>query len=260
VILDSADAPPLRVLEMVARDKACEHPDKACHGESCPLAQGFYDRLPAARQAASRLNLLNQAALREVARQHTVCPYYLSQEMARWADVVVADYNYYFDFSALLFGLAQPTTGLSRCWWTKRTIWWSAGVRCTAPASINRAQRRTKNRARSAEKALQRVNREWNALHSLQQAPYQAYDKPPEKLLQALSSCSAASVITSMITRRAGQCVAKFLFRDAAVLPGGRAVRRAFLFDISKRDLDRKRPLSQLCLRNVVPAVSSARA
>ena len=27
--------------------------------------------------------------------------------MARWADVVVADYNYYFDFSAMLFGLAQ---------------------------------------------------------------------------------------------------------------------------------------------------------
>ncbi|MBL8301942.1 MAG: ATP-dependent DNA helicase, partial [Ideonella sp.] len=36
---------PLRVLEMVARDKACEHPDKACHGESCPLARGFFDRL-----------------------------------------------------------------------------------------------------------------------------------------------------------------------------------------------------------------------
>ncbi|MFX6201729.1 hypothetical protein ABTF50_20230, partial [Acinetobacter baumannii] len=39
---------PVRVLELVARDKACEHPDKACHGESCPLAQGFYERLPAA--------------------------------------------------------------------------------------------------------------------------------------------------------------------------------------------------------------------
>jgi hypothetical protein len=37
---------PLRVLELVAREKACEHPDKACHGESCPLARGFYDRLP----------------------------------------------------------------------------------------------------------------------------------------------------------------------------------------------------------------------
>jgi len=38
---------PLRVLEHVARDKACEHPDKSCHGQSCPLAKGFYDRLPA---------------------------------------------------------------------------------------------------------------------------------------------------------------------------------------------------------------------
>ena len=34
-------APGLRVLELQARDKLCEHPDKACHGESCPLARGF---------------------------------------------------------------------------------------------------------------------------------------------------------------------------------------------------------------------------
>ena len=47
-----ATATPLRVLELVARDKACEHPDKACHGASCPLASGFYDRLPQARAAA----------------------------------------------------------------------------------------------------------------------------------------------------------------------------------------------------------------
>jgi hypothetical protein len=97
----------LRVLELVARDKACEHLDKACHGESCPLAKGFYDRLPAARIAAAQVRLLNQRNLRDVALAHAVCPYYLSQEMARWADLVVADYNYYFDFGAMLFGLAQ---------------------------------------------------------------------------------------------------------------------------------------------------------
>ena len=45
-------AAPLRVLELVARDKSCEHPDKACHGDSCPLAKGFYDRLAAARATA----------------------------------------------------------------------------------------------------------------------------------------------------------------------------------------------------------------
>jgi DNA excision repair protein ERCC-2 len=51
--LCSATATPLRVLELTARDKACEHPDKACHGDACPLARGFYDRLPAARAAAA---------------------------------------------------------------------------------------------------------------------------------------------------------------------------------------------------------------
>ncbi|HBY50667.1 MAG TPA: ATP-dependent DNA helicase, partial [Alcanivorax sp.] len=51
--LETLDPAPLRTLELVARDKSCEHPDKACHGESCPLAQGFYDRLPAARAAAA---------------------------------------------------------------------------------------------------------------------------------------------------------------------------------------------------------------
>src|SRR6201992_4011139 len=37
-ITDGQTHTPLRVIELVARDKACEHPDKACHGDSCPLA------------------------------------------------------------------------------------------------------------------------------------------------------------------------------------------------------------------------------
>ena len=96
----------LRVLELVARDKSCEYPDKACHGQSCPLAQGFYDRLPMARQAAAQQGWLDQRSLREVALAHGVCPYYLGHEMVRWADVVVGDYNYYFDRSAMLYALA----------------------------------------------------------------------------------------------------------------------------------------------------------
>ena len=97
----------LRVLELVAKDKSCEHKDKACHGQSCPLAQGFYDRLPQARQAAAQRGWLDQRSLRSIALEHTVCPYYLGHEMVRWADVVVGDYNYYFDRSAMLFALTS---------------------------------------------------------------------------------------------------------------------------------------------------------
>jgi len=99
--------PALRVLELRSRDKACVHPDKRCNGESCPLAKGFYDRLPAARAAAVAVSPLDENRLRSVAARHSVCPYYLGQEMVRWADVVVGDYNYFFDGSAILSALQQ---------------------------------------------------------------------------------------------------------------------------------------------------------
>ncbi len=256
VILGRVDAPPLRVLEMIARDKACEHPDKACHGDSCPLAKGFYDRLPAARQAASHVNLLNQNALRQIALEHEVCPYYLSQEMARWADVVVADYNYYFDFSALLFGLAQANQ-------------WKVAVlvdeahnlvergRQMYSASLDQASLNAvrKTAPEALKKPLQRINREWNALHNQQQGAYLAYDKSPEKLLQALSSCSA-SIGDYLNDHPQGldSALQSFYFDILQFCRVAELFDEHFLFDISKRDLDRKRPLSQLCLRNVVPA------
>lgn len=98
---------PLRILELTARDKACEHPDKACHGESCPLADGFFDRLPAARQAAAECRWLDREAVQHLAAEHRICPYYLAQEMARWCDIVVGDVNHYFDQQALLHGLTR---------------------------------------------------------------------------------------------------------------------------------------------------------
>jgi DNA excision repair protein ERCC-2 len=98
---------PLRVIEIVAKDKACEHPESACHPDSCPLARGFYDRLPAARLAALQALPSNPQRIRDTATQHQVCPYFLTQELVRWADVVIGDYNYFFDASAMLYGLAH---------------------------------------------------------------------------------------------------------------------------------------------------------
>ena len=97
---------PLRVLEIVARESACVHPGSACHGEACPLARGFYDRLPAARQAAATHGWLDRDGLRQIALAHQVCPYFLAQEMVRWSDVVVADVNYWFDTSAFLYAMS----------------------------------------------------------------------------------------------------------------------------------------------------------
>lgn len=256
VVTRSAPSMPLRVLEMIARDKVCEHPDKACHGESCPLARGFYDRLPAAREAASRVTLLDQAALREIALAHEVCPYYLSQEMARWADVVVADYNYYFDFSALLFGLAQANG------WTVATLvdeahnlvergrqMYSATLDQSTLAVVR------KTAPEPLKKALQRVNRQWNALNAPQVTIYRAYDKPPEKLLQALAQCTTAIGDYLNDHPQGLDSGLQAFYFDA--LQFGRVAEsfdEHFLFDIHKRDPESQRSRSTLCLRNVVPA------
>ncbi|MCE4553442.1 ATP-dependent DNA helicase [Roseateles cellulosilyticus] len=97
----------LRVLTFVAKEQACEHPDKACHGEACPLAHDFYDKLPDARAEAVQTGWLDPAAQRRIALSHGVCPYYLGQELLRWADIVVGDVHHAFDPHGQLYGLAN---------------------------------------------------------------------------------------------------------------------------------------------------------
>src|SRR5690606_25664556 len=104
---DKTNPVPLRTLELTAQEKSCLEPDKKCNGESCPYALDFYNKLEKARQAAYELPILDKQALNQLAQTFTICPFYLSMEMARWVDVVVADVNYYFDGTPLLLGLTQ---------------------------------------------------------------------------------------------------------------------------------------------------------
>jgi Rad3-related DNA helicase len=106
-VREQTPAGAVRVLALVAKEQACEHPAKACHGDACPLARGFYDRLPAAREQAVTEAWMDPAAQRRIALQHGICPYYLGQELLRWADVVVGDVHHAFDPSGQLHGLAQ---------------------------------------------------------------------------------------------------------------------------------------------------------
>ncbi|MCF7532914.1 ATP-dependent DNA helicase [Pseudomonas sp. P2498] len=255
VIGRSAPQLSLRVLEMVARDKACEYPDKACNGDSCPLAKGFYDRLPAARSQAMIKPWLDQAGMREVALHHQVCPYYLSQELARWSDVVIADYNYYFDLSGMLFGLSQFNQ------------WRVAVLVDEAHNMVERARsmysatldQHSMNQVRQSapelvKKALQRLNRDWNALHQEQVAPYQAYAATPAKFLNSLNLCiTAFGDYFNEHPHAANGELQSFYFEAIQFGRIAELFDEHFLFDISKRELGSK-SLSRLCLRNVVPA------
>lgn len=255
--IDAASPQPaLRTLELIARDKACEHPDKACHGESCPLAKGFYDRLPAAREAAARLPLLDRQRLREVALAHQVCPYYLGQEMARWVDVLVADYNYYFDAHALLFSLTQANQ------WRVAVLVDEAHNlvergRGMYSASLDQGQLLALRQSKPPGLAsvLDRLNRQWNAVYKVQQAPYQASDQVSEAFLRALQQC--IGVIQERLDQATADVdpqVLQFFFQALQFNRVAELFDEHFLFDVSLRNGPGKRRLATLCLRNVTPA------
>ncbi|GAA5175307.1 ATP-dependent DNA helicase [Modicisalibacter zincidurans] len=250
----------LRVLELTARDKACEHPDKACHGDSCPLASGFYDRLPEARAAAVRHGRLERAALREIALAHDICPYYLGQELARWCDVVVGDYNYYFDLHAMLYALTVENQ-----WRVVLLVDEAHNLvergRGMYTAELDQGALRALKRSAPAalKKPLERVGRQWRALNgeagdNPTSDDYHVLDTPPQRLLGALQGLTAAIgdyseqpfTLDSELQR---------VYLDALHL-----ARLAELFDdhslydMTLRDGRRGARLSRLCCRNVVPA------
>ncbi|KPB49780.1 hypothetical protein ALO57_00698 [Pseudomonas coronafaciens pv. oryzae] len=256
VIKHSAPELKLRVLELVARDKACEHPDKACNGDSCPLARGFYDRLPAARAAALESPWLNQAGVRDAALQHQVCPYYLSQELARWADVVIADYNYYFDLSAMLFGLSQLNQ------WRVAVLVDEAHnmverARQMYSASLDQSQLKTliQSAPEPVKKALQRVDRQWSALHKAQPGAYQAYAAAPEKFVNSLNLCiSTIGDHFNEHPQAVDGTLQGFYLEAIGFARIAELFDEHFIFDIARREAGGKRILSRLSLRNVVPA------
>ncbi|WP_459205776.1 helicase C-terminal domain-containing protein [Pseudomonas sp. MLB6B] len=248
--------PALRTLELIARDKACEHPGSACHGESCPLAQGFYDRLPAAREAAGLRPVLDQASLREVAQAHRVCPYYLGQEMARWVDVVVADYNYYFDAHALLFGLSQANQ------WRVAVLVDEAHNlvergRQMYSASFDQGQLLAlrQNPPAGLDKTLDKLNRQWNALFKDQGAPYQASERLPEAFLRVLQQfLGQVQERLEQTPTQIDPALLQFYFNALQFSRVAELFDEHYLFDITLRNGPRKRKLATLCLRNVVPA------
>lgn len=256
--LRQLDAPvqPIRVLEMISLEKACEHPDKACHGDSCPLAQGFYDRLGDARAEAAATRWLDQVALARIARKHQVCPYWLSHEMAQWSDIVVADYNYYFDYSAMLYALTQINQ-------------WSVGVlvdeahnligRARDMYSVELTEQALEDAVASApgriKNALKPVQQLWPNLYGSQEVDHQIYPQLPKELLGALQK--AITQITSALadapTRTDGEYM-RFFFDSLAFCRLAEVFDHDSLFDVT---LDQTNPLrvhSTLGIRNLIPA------
>ncbi|WP_342132491.1 ATP-dependent DNA helicase [Hydrogenophaga sp. OTU3427] len=184
---------PLRTLELVARDKACEHPDKACHGDSCPLARGFYDRLPAARAAAVAAGRMDRAQVRVTALAHQICPYYLTQALVRWSDVVVGDYNHFFDPHAMLHALvAGDERSAALLVDEAHNLVERARGMYSAALDFDSFSAVRRQAPKGLKRAFNRLNKAWGGLLNSHDRPYQVLNEVPPDWMGALQGTVAA--------------------------------------------------------------------
>ena len=257
---------PLRVLELVAKEKSCEHPDKACHGDSCPLAKGFYDRLPQARYAAIQSasgGPLDKSATRQVALAHQICPYYLAQEIACWADLVVGDYNYYFDTSALLYAMT-----VSHQWRVSVLVDEAHNMieRARSMYSVALSQHQLQtvhNAAPTAVRAvLGKLNRAFSDVHKTQIKPYLVVDELPADFLKALQQ--TITTITDFLVAnptRVDADLQAFYFEALHFARMAESFGKHSMFDVTLSEaasgtdwVQVEQGFASLTIRNIVPA------
>jgi DNA excision repair protein ERCC-2 len=93
----------LRSVALTAKQTICFSTDPGgCDPRACPFALGYHDRIRTAVESLLARESMDRAAVEEVARAHTVCPFELSLDASSWSDVVVGDFNHLFDPSARL--------------------------------------------------------------------------------------------------------------------------------------------------------------
>ncbi|HEY5740190.1 MAG TPA: ATP-dependent DNA helicase [Gammaproteobacteria bacterium] len=87
-------------LVIQARARSCPcvtDPGEIDDDGRCRRCIGFFDRLPAAREALFAAGRLDVGDLQRCADEHALCPFELSLQMLPWAEIVVCDFNYVFD-------------------------------------------------------------------------------------------------------------------------------------------------------------------
>jgi DNA excision repair protein ERCC-2 len=183
-------------LSLTAKERICFSPGKACHGDDCRYARGYYDRLPGALAAAIRSPSLCQGDIENIAHQFDVCPYQLALDLLPWVDLVIADLHYLYSLTATLGG--QMKTDGSR--WTvllDEAHNLPDRARRMYRASLAKADVMAlrKQAPHGLGAVLERINR---ALLALQREPWQEPEfdsraELPAKLQQALADFVASA-------------------------------------------------------------------
>lgn len=88
----------LRATIITAKEKICMNDEVLCEAEHCVYAKGYFNRINDALIDAMKCEYIyNRDYIEKLAKKYCVCPFELSLELCYLSDIVICDYNYYFD-------------------------------------------------------------------------------------------------------------------------------------------------------------------
>lgn len=103
---------PVRGASIRAREKACLNEVVACRPDACPYAEGYHDKVENGRLVDQLLRTAQGAPgvpapdeVMALGESAMACPFALTMDLVRTADVVIGDLNYVFDPSVRLAAL-----------------------------------------------------------------------------------------------------------------------------------------------------------
>lgn len=93
----------IKYVVLTAKEKICIHTDTRCNPDSCPYAKGHFDRVNGClEQMFKEEDCYTRDIITRYAIVHRLCPYELSLDLSLFSQIIICDYNYAFDPSAML--------------------------------------------------------------------------------------------------------------------------------------------------------------
>jgi len=91
----------LSIVSLAAKNRMCLSSDSPCDGEFCPYAKDYFNKRNKVKHKLFNKTAWTADTLTQLAEENMICPYYLSQDWAIWADVIIGDINYIYDTTAV---------------------------------------------------------------------------------------------------------------------------------------------------------------
>lgn len=103
----------IKAVILSAKEKTCINDGGAlCSSESCPYANGHFDRVNTALlDIITEKDVIALADIIQTAKKYTVCPFELGLDISLFSDIIICDYNYAYDPKAKLKRFFADKTG-----------------------------------------------------------------------------------------------------------------------------------------------------